>query len=1028
MKGPNLSSWALDHAAFMRFIIAAAAIMGIFAYATLGRQEDPDFTIKNMLVVAAWPGASAEEIADQVALPLERAVQSVPELDYVRANVEPGRVVLNVKLRDVIRSEEVPAIWTKIRHRVTDRASELPLGVRGPSFHDDFGETYGNIFAITGDGYSLPRLRSFADALRTRLIALPDVGRVEFEAEPTERIYVEYHTAKLAALGIDPRIIAQTIHDTNIVLPAGVLNVGPERVRIAVTGSFGSVDEIRNIGIVAGGRSFRLSDIATVTRGLTDPAEFRMRFDGKEAVGVKISLRKGGNITRLGKDIEALVSDYERSLPLGVEIHTVSNQPEVVKEAIGEFTTALAEAVAIVLAVTFFSLGMRPGFVVALCIPIVLALTFAVMQGSEIPLHRVSLGALIIALGLLVDDAIIVVEQIETHLHAGWDKVRAATSAYLVTAQPMLIGTLITAVGFLPIALAPSSAGEYASSIFQVVAISLGFSWLVAVFVTPLIATWLLPEKAQTSSDHEEAHDHLAGYDSPFYIRFRNLVQKALVFRRTVITGTALIFVGSIALFIWAVPQQFFPNSDRPELLIDLRVSQNGSFDATSKVAARMEQALRGDKDIASITSYVGGGAPRFYLSLDVQTPSLSLAQLVVKANDTEARDRVAARVQTLLNTRFPEVRGRVSTLELGPPVGQPLKIRLSGRSYADIAAAAEQLDTVLRADPRIHGVNKDYGEALKTVRVEIDQDKARALGVSTANVNNSLQVALEGTTITTYREGDRAINVVVRLAADERNSLDRLSQALVPTASGRMIPVSQVARLVPAFEPAELNRRSSLPTITVQADVTGVQPANIAAELEPQLEQIRLKLPDGATLTVAGSIEESAASQGSVISQVPVALVLILILLMMQVQSTKKMLLILATGPLAIIGVAIILAIFQIPFGFVAMLGGLALFGMVVRNSVILVSQIEALEDAGIALAVAIREAAVHRLRPILLTALAAVLAMVPLTRSIFWGPMAFVIMGGLIFATMLTLIFLPALYAAAYGARDEDMDVANG
>ena len=1018
MRGPNLSAWAVSHGAVMRFVLVLAVIAGAYAYWSLGRQEDPDFTLKNMLVSAAWPGASAEEMANQVAEPIERAIQTLPEVDYMRTNVQPGRVIVNIKVREDVPTAALPGVWNRVRQRVQDRAGQFPEGVLGPQFNDDFGDTYGNIYALSGDGYSLPQLKEFADRLRDQFRQLPDVGRVEFQGEPQERIYVEYRSARLATLGISPAQIVQTIRETNTVAPAGIIDLEAERIRIDVTGTFDTVEAIRHIGISANGRSFRLGDIATVRRALVDPPTFRMRFDGRDAVGVMVSLRQGGNVTRLGTESEALVGAFRARLPVGVHLDVVANQPEVVQHSISEFTRSLVEAVVIVLAVSFFSLGWRPGIVVALCIPIVFALTFATMLALGIPLHRVSLGALIIALGLLVDDAIIVIEQIDTHLHSGWQKVKAVTSAYLVTAQPMLIGTLITMLGFLPIALAKSAAGEYASSIFSVVAISLGFSWIVAVFVTPFIANGMLPERANASHAEDGGHGH-GSYDGPFYRRFREAVRWALDHRKLVILITAALFAVSIGLFAKGVPKQFFPTSDRPELIVDLRAPQNASFAQTMAVTQRLERLLADNPDVESITSYVGGGTPRFYLALDVQMPNIARSQLVVMTSGEEGRERVQHRIEELLATQFPEVRGRISTLELGPPVGQAFKIRLSAPDYADIAPAAERIEQLLRANPRLRDVNKDFGDSQKSVRVEVDQDKARALGITSLNIEQALQASLEGLPITRYREQDRVLDVVARLSADERSSLDRLSQINVPTATGQAVPLSQVARLSPSFEAAELNRRSSLPTITIQADVVGAQPDEIVSALREQLDAIRDQLPADATMTFGGSIEESANSQASVFAQVPVAFLLILVLLIIQLQSNKKMALVVLTGPLALIGVALILSLFRIPFGFVAMLGGLSLFGMVIRNSVILVSQIDALQAEGAELHEAIVEATVHRFRPIMLTALAAILAMIPLTHSVFWGPMAWAIMGGLMVATLLTLIFLPAAYAAAYRAH---------
>lgn len=1019
MKGPNLSAWALTHVGIMRFLIVLAAFTGLYCYLSLGRQEDPDYTVKNMFISAAWPGASAQEMADQVAQPIERAIQSLPEVDYTRTNAQPGRVVVNLKLRDAVAPSQVPAIWTRVRQKVSDRRADLPDGVQGPQFDDELGETFGNVYALTGDGFSLSQLKDYADTLRGKIRQLPDVGRVEYSGAPEERIYIEFSAAKFATLGIDPRTIVATLQATNAVGAAGVLNVGGERVRMSVTGAFDSIDAIRNIGIAVGQRSVRLGDVATVTRKLADPPTFSMRFNGQDAVGLLVSLRRGGDSGRLGKQIDKLVADYQAQVPLGVVIHTVANQPRVVKQSIGEFTASFAEALAIVLAVSFFALGSRPGIVVALSIPIVLALTFTAMFVFGVPLHRVSLGALIIALGLLVDDAIIVVEQIETHLRSGWNRMRAATSTYLITAQPMLIGTLITAIGFLPIALAKSTSGEYANAIFAVVAISLGFSWLVAVFVTPFIAYRLLPEHRSATDANALGSGEGLGYDSPFYQRLRNWVGWSLDRRWSVIGITAGAFFLSLVIFAVAVPKQFFPTSDRPELLVDLRLSQNAAWESTAAVAYRMESALRGDPDILSVVTYIGGGSPRFYLSMEVQAPSLSLAQLVITTKGGEARERVRATIQRLLETQFPEVRGRIGTLELGPAVGQPLKIRISGEDFATIAPIADRVEQLVRSDPRIRGENKDYGEPLKTVRAEIDQDKARALGVTTLAVEQSLAGAIQGSPITRFREGNRSILVLARLGADERNSLNLPGDALVATASGRPVPLSQVARIVPAFEAAELNLRSSRPTITVQADVVGGKYAEVIAGWKDKLDALRGQLPANSAIDVGGVLEDSANSSRSVYAQVPAAVLLIIVALVVQLRGAKKMLLVLMTGPLALIGVALILAIFRIPFGFVAMLGALALFGLVIRNSVLLVAQIELLEAEGSSRFDAVVEAAVHRFRPIMLTALAAILAMIPLTRSNFWGPMAWAIMGGLMVATLLTLFFLPAIYAAGYGIR---------
>mgnify|MGYP000022228676 CR=1 FL=1 len=1013
----NFSDWALRHKSFILFFIILTTIAGVVSYNGLGRKEDPDFTIKTMIVGATWSGAGTTEMADQVTDKLELALQGIPEIDYTKSSTRAGSTTITVQLRSDTSAAKVPDVWYRVRKTLTDAQSQgkFPIGMMGPFFNDDFGDTFGNIYAITGDGFSYPQLKAYADTLRDRIRAVPEVAKVELQGDQAERIFIEYQSAKLASLGVSPQLIANAIKTTNDVSPAGLIDTGSERIRLNVSGALTSLDTIRNIGITASdGRSFRLGDIATVSRGLIDPAEMKMHVNGQEAIGLAISARKGGSITKLGKSLTDVVAEYQTELPLGVTIHTVADQPVVVKAAVGEFTKSLAEAVVIVMAVSFLSLGFRPGIVVALCIPLVLGATFAVMKSAGIDLQRISLGALIIALGLLVDDAMIVVESIESHLEMGWDKARAAISAYAATATPMLIGTLITIAGFMPIGFAEGTASEYVRSLFHVVAISLILSWIVAVLVTPYIAFQILPEPKHVN--HGEDGGHQTSHSSPAYLRFRNLVSWCLDRRVLVISATAGAFIAAMVVFAIAVPKQFFPASDRPELVVDLRLPHNASFAATERAARRMETLLAGDKDIVSTSTYIGGGAPRFYLALDVQTPDVALAQLVVLTKGEAARERVRTKIETALATGFPEIRGRVTGLENGPPIGQPIQLRLSGANHEQIRPTAEALEALLRRTPHLRGVKTDYGERLKTVQLKVDEDKVRALGISYDALRQALEGSLEGAPITVMREGDKSVLLLARLSEAERTNLGTLAYAKIPTASGAYVPLSQVARLLPTTEPSLLWRRNRQANITVFADVDGVQPAEALARLGPDLEQVKAGLPAGAKLTVGGSIEESATSQAQVVSVLPVAVLLICVLLMVQLQNIKKMLLVLATGPLALIGVALILALFQIPFGFVAMLGSLSLFGMVIRNSVILVARVDELVAAGVALEAAILDATMHRVRPILLTATAAILAMIPLTRSVFWGPMAFSTMGGLLVATLLTLFFVPALYLFAF------------
>jgi multidrug efflux pump len=1013
MSKINLSEWALKHQQMMLFLLVLLGVAGVYAYQKLGQKEDPEFTFKAMVIQVYWPGASAKEMADQVTDKLERKLQEVAQIDHTRSYSRPGETQITINLREDTRAAEVPDVWYQVRKKVGDIKHELPGDVRGPFFNDDFGDTYGNLYAITGDGFSYPELKDIADLARNEFLRIAAVNKVVFAGEQDEKIFVETSNAKLSSLGIDPQLIVQTLNQTNAVAAAGSVESGAERVRLRVSGEFDSVESIRNIGIRAEGRTFRLGDIAEVTRGVVDPPTYKMRHNGREAIGLAVSMRKGGDVIRLGEDLARTVARLQTGLPVGVEIHAVSDQPAVVKQSVGEFTGSLFEAVAIVLAVSFVSLGFRTGIVVALSIPLVLTSTFLAMYLLDIELQRISLGALIIALGLLVDDAIIAVEMMALKMEQGWDRMRAATYAYTATAFPMLSGTLITAAGFMPVGLAKSNAGEYTFSIFQVVGIALMLSWIVAVLFTPYLGYKLLPEHKGGEIDEDSV------YQRGFYRAFRRVVQWCLAHRRIVIGVTLALFVGALALFK-TVPQQFFPASNRPELMIDMWLPEAASFATTEAEVKALEKRLTGDPDVVAVTSYVGGGSPRFYLPLDVQTFNLHLGQLMVMTRDEAARERVLEKIETWFASDFPAVRGRVNRLENGPPVGYPVQFRVSGPDATKLQPIAEQLAALMRANPHIRRVNMDSGERSKTLRLEIDQDKARALGASSKELADALQTSLSGLNITQYREGDKGIDVVARLIDAERTDLNNLKDAKVYLPSGKFVAVSQIARLSLQSEESVLWRRNRVPTIIVRADVAGAEAPDVTAALKPKLDELSRGLPIGYNIAVGGSQESSATAQQSIFAVMPLLLIVVLLILMVQLQDIKKMVLVLLTAPLGLIGVSAILAAFRIPFGFVAMLGVIALFGMIIRNSVILVVQVDQDLQRGLDLWTAIVESAVRRFRPIMLTALAAILAMIPLTRSTFWGPMAWAIMGGLFVATLLTLLFLPALYASWYGARE--------
>lgn len=1020
MVKTNLSEWALKHQQFVLFSIIILLIGGIYSYAHLGQAEDPSFTVRSMVIQTYWPGATIEQTQEQVTDKLEKKLQSVAEIDYVKGFVQAGVTQLIVTLRDDTPSADVPEVWYQIRKKIGDMAYTLPQGVRGPFFNDEFGTTFGNIYALTADGFNYAQMKDFADTARDEILRIPDVDQVNLIGTQDQRIYIEYSNAKLSTLGISPDQIIATLNTINSVEPAGLIQTSAENVRLQVSGDFDSVQAIRNVGIYANGHMFRLGDVATVERGYVDPPQTRMLFNGLPAIGLAVSMRTGGDVLRLGEEMNRTAAELERGFPVGVKLNTVSDQPKVVKEAVGEFTQSLYEAVGIVLLVCFLSLGLRTGLVVALCIPFVLAVAFLAMYAWGIDLQRISLGALIISLGLLVDDAIIAVEMMVLKLEEGWDHARAATYAYTATAFPMLTGTLITVAGFLPVGISKSGSAEYTVSLFQVVGIALVISWFVAVIVTPYLGYKLLPDfTPKPGAEHDV-------YQRPFYCWFRRRVSWCLDFRYLVIGVTVAVFIVSLALFR-LVPQQFFPSSDRPELVVDLWLPEAVNFSEIEKQAEAMEAVLQKHPDVVSVTGYVGGGSPRFYLPLDVQTRT-NLAELIVMTRGYEQREGVLTHIQELFKTQFPAVRGRVTRLENGPPVGYPVQFRVSGNDEQRLRDTAEDIMALVRAHPDTRGVNIDWGERAKTFKVNIDQDKARMVGVTSRSVSQTLQASLSGYDITQYLEGNESIGVVARLPEAERTDLNNIKDLKIPTQDGKFVPLSQVATLELASDDSIRWRRNRVATITVQADVgNGAQGNDVQADLWPQVQAVADKLPPGYHVEVGGSLESSSKSQAAISRVMPVVLLVVLFLLMIQLQDMRKMALVLLTAPLGLIGVTAIMLAFRIPFGFVALLGTIALFGMIIRNSVILIVQIDHALEQGSALREAIIESTVHRFRPILLTAAAAVLAMVPLTRSVFWGPMAWAIMGGLSVATLLTLLFLPAAYAVWFRAGKAEVPHAS-
>ncbi len=1018
--GFNLSAWALKNRQIVLYVMLLIAIVGALSYSKLGQSEDPPFTFKAMVIQTNWPGASAEEVSRQVTERIEKKLMETGEYERIVSFSRPGLSQVTFMARDSMHSVEIPELWYQIRKKVSDIRHTLPAGIQGPFFNDEFGTTFGNIYALTGGGYSYAVLKDYADRIQLQLQRVKDVGKVELVGLQDEKVWIELSNVKLATLGLPMSAVQQALEAQNAVASAGFFETASDRVQLRVTGRFESVEEIRDFPIRVGDRSFRIGDVAEVKRGFNDPPAPRMRFMGEDALGLAVSMKPGGNILVLGEALEHEFARIQETLPAGMQLRKVSDQPAAVKTGVGEFVRVLAEALGIVLLVSFFSLGMRTGLVVALSIPLVLAMTFATMRYFDIGLHKISLGALVLALGLLVDDAIIAVEMMAIKMEQGYDRLKAASYAWTSTAFPMLTGTLITAAGFLPIATAQSGTGEYTRSIFQVVAIALVVSWFAAVVFVPYLGDRLLPDLAKRHAQKhgEGAHDP---YSTAFYLRVRRLVGWCVRYRKTVIVLTLATFVGAVLLFRF-VPQQFFPASGRLELMVDFKLAEGASLVATEAEVRRLEKMLAERPGIDNFVAYVGTGSPRFYLPLDQQLPATSFAQFVVLAKSIEEREALRVWLIQTLNEQFPSLRTRVSRLENGPPVGYPIQFRVSGEHIDEVRGLARQVADKVRENPHVSNVHLDWQEPSKVVYLNVDQERARALGVTTADLSSFLQSAVSGSSVSQYREDNELIEILLRGTPRERQDLALLPSLAVPTSNGRSVALSQVATLEYGFEEGIIWHRDRLPTVTVRADIYGTeQPATLVKQIEPTLQSIREQLPDGYLLQVGGTVEDSAKGQNSVNAGVPLFIVVVLSLLMLQLKSFSRTLMVFLTAPLGLIGVTLFLLLFNQPFGFVAMLGTIALSGMIMRNSVILVDQIEQDIAAGQRRWDAIIDATVRRFRPIVLTALAAVLAMIPLSRSVFFGPMAVAIMGGLIVATALTLLFLPALYAAWFRVREE-------
>ena len=1018
----NLSAWALNNRPLVLFAMVLIALIGMRSYSSLGQSEDPPFTFKAMVIHTLWPGATAEEMAQQVTERIEKKLMETGEFEKVISFSRPGESQVTFVARDSLGAKQVPELWYQIRKKISDIRHTLPQGVQGPFFNDEFGTTFGNIYALTGTGFDYAVLKDYADRVQLQLQRVPDVGKVEIFGLQDEKIWIELSNTRLASLGLPLQAVQQALAEQNTVSATGFFETATDRVQLRVSGRFETVKEIREFPMRIGERTFRLGDIAEVRRGFNDPAAPRVRFMGDNALAVAVAMRDGGDILVLGKALEAEFARLQDTLPLGMELRKVSDQPAAVKESVGEFVQVLIEALLIVLVVCFFSLGFRTGLVVAFSIPLVLAMTFAVMHYFGIGLHKISLGALVLALGLMVDDAIIAVEMMAIKMEQGMGRVQAAGFAWTSTAFPMLTGTLITAAGFLPIATAASSVGEYTRSIFQVVGIALIVSWIAAVVFVPYLGDKLLPDLARLkAAKHGSAAGEHDPYATPMYQRIRAVITWCVSHRTIVIAVTVLLFASSIFTFRF-VPKQFFADSNRLELLLDIKLAEGASLKATQAQVESIENLLKERSGIENYVAYIGSGSPRFYLPLDQQLPAASFAQFVMITDGLQEREEVRNWLIETMQEQFPELRARITRLENGPPVGYPVQFRVTGEHISEVRKLARQVAAVVRENTHVSNVHLDWEEPSKVVRLQIDQDRARAMGVSTASVSDFLRGALSGASVGQFREGNELIEILQRGTFEDREDLAGLGNLAIPTDSGTSVSLSQVANLEYGFEEGVIWHRNRLPTVTVRADIYGKrQPVDVMQDILPHLQDVRDALPDGYLLEVGGTVEDSGRGQRSVVAGVPLFLLVVLTLLMIQLRSFSRSVLVFLTAPLGLIGVTFFLLLFNQPFGFVAMLGTIALSGMIMRNSVILVDQIETDIAIGHTPWQAVIDATVRRFRPIILTALAAVLAMIPLSRSVFFGPMAVAIMGGLTVATVLTLLFLPALYAAWFRVRKE-------
>lgn len=1006
----NLSEWALQHRSLIWYCMIVSVVAGVLSYVKLGREEDPAFTIKTMVIQAQWPGASVEDTINQVTDRIEKKLEELDALEFTRSVTTPGQTTIFVNLLPTTKARDVRPTWNQVRNMIGDIQSQFPQGVVGPFFNDRFGDVYGNIYAFTSDGLTQRQLRDYVEDVRAKILTVPNIGKVDLIGAQDEVIYLEFSPRKVASLGLDQQAILQALQAQNAISPSGIIQAGPERISVRVGGQFVSEESLKAINLRMNNRFFRLSDIVTIKRSYADPPSTLFRYKGQPAIGLAIGMKQGANLLEFGDALKAEMQKIVGELPVGVGVHLVSDQPQVVEEAIGGFTRSLFEAVGIVLIVSFVSLGLRAGLVVALAIPLVLAMTFVALEYLGVTLQRISLGALIISLGLLVDDAMIAVEMMVARLELGDTLRKAATYVYTSTAFPMLTGTLVTVAGFIPIGLNDSAAGEYTFTLFVVIAISLLLSWIVAVIFTPLLGVTLLPRSLPRHHDKP----------GRFFTLFARTLRLAMRWRWTTIGATFAMF--ALALFgMNFVQNQFFPSSDRPELIVDWTLPQNSSIAETKAQMDRFEKTLQGDPDIDRWTSYVGQSAVRFLLSFDVQPANPYFGQTIIVTKDFKARERVRTRISERLRKDFAGTDAYVSLLALGPPAGRPVQYRVSGPDIQKVRTLAQNLAAIIGSNPRLGSPTYDWNEPARVVKVDVLQDKARQLGITSSDIASALNGIVGGTTITQVRDGIYLVSVVARAEEGERGSIETLRNLQLPAKSGQSIPLAAIASFHYDLEQPVVWRRSRVPTITVKANILdATQPATMVTELAPGVKEFVSTLPAGYHVVVAGPVEESAKAQGPIAAVAPLMLFIMATILMVQLQNFQRLFLVASVAPLALIGVVMALLPSGAPLGFVAILGVLALIGILIRNSVILVVQIETLREEGRAAWDAVIEATQHRTRPILLTAAAASLGLIPIAREVFWGPMAYAMMGGIIVGTALTLLFLPALYVAWFRIKE--------